>query len=243
MPTIGRLEYPEVSFSDALDTIEKIKSKNIKTIHGLAEELGYSTKSKSPGGTFYYKLVALDGQYGLIQRERGNLTLSPLGQRIAYPLNDADRAAAINESLQRVEILRSLFKDLGVAYHDSDFRPKLRELTGAPPDQIAAQATRIENLYKDALQYMSAASLVLPSEPSPAPMLNASSALQAPPSGGRRSPKIDLGSLFETAFKDPNKPVRTLHSEDGYYIRVVLDTNVIDEAIAVLEALKKRIPP
>jgi hypothetical protein len=240
MPSIGRLEYPEISFSNALDTIERIKSKSIKTVHGLAEELGYSTKSKTPGGTFYYKLVALDKLYGVIERDRGSLSLSSLGQRIAFPLNSSDRSAAVREAILRVELLRSLYKGLGMAYHDSDFRPTLRELTGASPDQIAGEATRIENLYRDALQYLGTDALLttdkLISEGSPSMGLGPLTTSRPSDTG---IPAVSPAPEIPT-FKGPPRPVRNLHSEDGYFIRVVLDAEVIQEAIDVLEALKRR---
>jgi hypothetical protein len=248
MPVIGRLEYPEVSFSNALETVEAISSKSIKTVHGLAVELGYSTKSKSPGGTFYYKLVALDKLYGLIERSKGSLSLSPLGQRIAYPLNEDDKAAAIRESVGRVEILRLLFNDLGSSFSDGDFRPALKKLTGANPDQIAAQAVRVEGLYRDALKYLGSGAgwqdvqeggPVAVSESS-SPSESGAAPVASPPGHRPRGvggvPQTLPIPVFEGA-------VRNLHSEDGYYIRIKLDTEVIEEAIAVLTALKGRVPP
>jgi hypothetical protein len=232
MTAIGTLEFPEISFSEALDIIEKIKSKNIKTMAGLAEELGYS--SKSFGGNFYYKLAALSKSYDLISRQRQSISLTGLGQRIAFPLNDEDRSAAINESVSRVGLFRLLFQGLGMNYHDSDFRPRLREVTGASPDQIAREGSRIESLYRDAVKYLKVdAATTAPAE------ANRETALAPMPSSV-------VGRSIERSSTPANVrrfegPVRTIHSEDGYYIQIILDDEVIGEAIAVLEALRNRL--
>ena len=230
MTTIGSSEYPEISFTEALEIIQKIKSKNIKTTEALAGELGYSTKSV--GGTFYYKLAALSKYYGLVERTRKDLTFTPLGKRILFPLNDSDRAAAINEAIGRVSLFQSLFASLGRDYHESDFRPKLSETTGAKPDEISDVAGTIERLYKDADGHLTSTSRT--TAPKSQPTIGGKDDRRESPPPGRD--QGGRGSLPEF-----DGPVRNLHSEDGYFIRIVLNKEVIDEAIVVLDALKKHL--
>ncbi len=231
MADTNKMDFPKISFSEALEIAEKVKSKNIKTLPSLQGELGYSPKSH--GGSFFYKWAALSKYYGIMEPSRANLAFTRLGERIITPLGDADRAAAIRDSLSRIPLLQSLYDSLGANYHQDDFNIKLSALTGATPAEVTSVSKRMEEIYKDAVRFMIPGTRNIP----PAPMMESQGG-----SGERRSPQPDadsahLGSVGAPRF---DGPVRTLHSEDGYFIRVILSEGAIQEAIDVLEALKKR---
>lgn len=231
MSDIDAVEFPKISFSEALEIAEIIKSKNIKTLPSLQGELGYSPKSH--GGSFFYKWAALSKFYGLLEPSRANLTFTRLGERIVVPLTTSDRVDAIRESLGRIPLIRSLFASLGASYHQDDFKIRLSSLTGATPAEVSAIAKRMEEIYKDAARFMSPDTLS-----TPAPSLGESdngrwNPPRGPPAPDPVTPRAPIVPEFQG-------PVRNLHSEDGYFIRIVLNAIVIQEAIDVLEALKKR---
>jgi|HubBroStandDraft_4_1064222.scaffolds.fasta_scaffold225671_1 hypothetical protein len=235
MKGIKGVDWPELTITEALDIVRTIRSKNIKTFQALATELGYSPSTH--GGSLFYKWSAISRLYGLVESSRKNIALSTLGQRIVDSLNEADKASAIRESVLRVELLKRLYENLGPDYHQDDFRPKLSELTGASPSEISEVAKRMESVYKDAASY-----LRLEGKKAPIAGGTERDAESLPPVALDRtvSGRVEVTS---GAFPKFDKPVRNLHSEDGYFIRVVLDASVIDEAIAVLQALKSRVQP
>lgn len=151
MTGIGKQEFPEMNFSEALRIIDGIKREKAQTTAALGEVM----KLKSTNtGYFYAKLSALSKFYGLLERDKTHITLSSLAKRIVYPLNDSDRASAIRESILRVGLTSELFRALGPEYHELDFSTKLLELTGASHEEISEKAERIQDLYRDALQYL-----------------------------------------------------------------------------------------
>ena len=235
MNAITRTEFPEISFSEAVEILEKIRDKNIKTIEALAKELGYT--GKSHGGVFFYKRSALTKHYGLLEPSKTSVVLTRLGERIIHPLSDADRSAALYEAVSRVALLKALFSELGTDYHQDDFKPKLATLTGASPSELAAVAKRVEMVYRAAIP-------ILKQTPPESPDLFDSSNLpvlrveRVDKPEVRPPPGVRLTSPTIPTF---DRPVRNLHSEDGYFIRVVLEVGVIEEAIAVLTALRNRV--
>src|SRR5437868_2669729 len=118
MAKLGSGEYPELTFSQALSTVEGIKKDSIRTIDGLSKLLGHeSTKS----GPFTQKVAALNKFYGLVEQVRTDISLTPLGSRIAYPVSDSDREEACRESISRIGLFRDLFTTLGTNFSPNDF--------------------------------------------------------------------------------------------------------------------------
>jgi len=231
MKRIKGSKFPEISLGDAIGIAQAISSKNIKTEQSLATELGYSAKAH--GGIFFYKWAALTKFYGLVEPSRKNITLSRLGERIVSPLSDADRIAAIRESFNRVDLFKQLYETLGANYHPADFKPKLAELTGLSPTEVASVAHRYEGIYKDAVSFI---------EFGDATLATASAEIVKPELVGRPTPAPSSRfTPIARGIPTIEGPVRTLHSDDGYFIQVKLDESVIEEAIAVLQALKGRV--
>lgn len=231
MADIESLEFPKITFSEALEILGKIRAKNIKTIQSLMTELGYSPTSH--GGSFFYKWAALSRFYGLLEPSRASLSFTRLGERIVDSLTESDKAAAMKESLNRVDLLKSLFESLGSDYHQDDFKVSLSRITNASPAEVAKVAKRMEEIYQDASKYMRSG--IGPKALSPA---GGTVPKVAPgPSSVSGYEAEAVGSIGIPRFSGP---VRNLHSEDGYFIRIVLNETVIDEAIGVLTALKAR---
>lgn len=241
MSGIERTEFPEITFSEALEILKMIRVKNIKTVAALAGELGYSPTSH--GGLFFYKRAALSKHYGLLEPSKTVITLTRLGERIAHPLSTADETAAKYEAVSRVPLLKSLFAALGSDYHQDDFKPNLAQLTGASPAELETASKRMEGVYRDAIQYLQQSPPGQGSDLSS--LFGGSSLLEGVRGSGARPPtsshEAERPRGDGTTVPTFDKPVRNLHSEDGYFIRVVLDAGVIDEAIAVLQALRNRI--
>jgi hypothetical protein len=151
MTSIGNSEFPEMTFSEALKIIEGIKREKVQTTTALGGLMGLKTTNT---GYFYAKLSALSKFYGLIDRSKANISLTPLGKRIVYPESDGDRSTAIRDSILNVDLTRRLFDALGVGYHELDFGTKLREVSGAEHDELELKKDKVEALYRDAIQYL-----------------------------------------------------------------------------------------
>lgn len=228
MPGIERKDFPEITFTEALEILATIRSKNIKTVEALGGELGYSAKSH--GGLFFYKRMALSKHYGLLEASQSTVILTRLGERIASPLNDSDRASAMREAVNSVPLVKRLYEALGSSYHPDDFKPKLSELTGAGPAEVAAAAKRIEPVYQDAVLY-----------------LGSGPARGQPRREEERSPGRRNGSAEGARDREEpqvpgfDRPVRTFHHANHYFVSVALDPEAIEEAIALLTAFKAHV--
>ena len=236
MSAVRKKEYPSISLSNAVSILETIRDKNIKTSQALSSELGYSDKAH--GGIFFYKRTALSKHYNLIEPSKSEVILTRRGQRIVHPLNEADRVLALHESAIGVPLLKSLYESLGPDFHQDDFKPTLSKMTAASPSELAVIGKGIEDIYRDAIQYLRPPAdhhERRTEDPGPAPH----PVMHMPPRGNPSdSASVQLADDSTPTF---DQPVRNLHSEDGYFIRIVLDADVIEEAVAVLEALKKRV--
>ena len=227
MTDIGSKQYPELEFSKALEIIAMIRDKNIKTVPSIASELGYSPKSR--GGNLYYRLSALNKHYGLIDQDKDDISLTSIGKRIMHPLSEADKTEACKESVGRVLLLRELFEKLGANYHDSDFKPKLKELTGADPVEIEKKAPTVERIYGDAIPFLRDSQL----PPSPKNAMDAFDFF-VPPSAPLDAGKEKVGAPPQSATE-----YRTFQGGTNYAVRVKVEERILDEVISLLEALKK----
>lgn len=138
-------------FSEALKTIEGIKREKAQTTAALGKVMGLTSITT---GYFYQKLSSLSKFYGLVNRDKNNLTLTELAKRIVYPIGDADRSAAIRESIFRVVLLQKLYQSLGPDYHELDFPTKLLEVSKSTHEEIEEKSEKVEALYRDAVQYL-----------------------------------------------------------------------------------------
>jgi hypothetical protein len=149
--SVGKGDFPEMTITEAIEVVEGIKREKAQTTAGLGKVMGLTNVTT---GFFYNKVAALSKYYGLIERDKTSIALTPLAKRIVFPISSVDREAAIHEVAKRVPLLRDLFQMLGPDYHDLDFAPKLLSLTQASHDELEAKAPRVERLYRDALQYL-----------------------------------------------------------------------------------------
>jgi len=226
MPGVGKSEYPELAPTKAFEVVERVGRENVKTGSGLATVMGL----KSPdSGYFYHQVSSLTKFYGLIDRSKGTVALTPLGARIAHPLSVDDKRRAQGEAVRRVGLFASLFDRLGAEFHEADFRTTLRDVTQAPLVDIERLGGEVEALYKDALRYL--------------------------PAAGTRMPLVESGELAES--QTPHAPVAargSLASEpslghqpgyrvfqgDGVYLRIKKDRDALEEALTTIQGWLKR---
>ncbi len=230
MVTVGRGDFPEITFGEALKIAEVIHSKNIKTVEGLGKEMGYSPKSH--GGTFYYKRMALSKHFRMVEPSKTAITLTHLGERMVSPLNEADARAAKQEAVLGVPLIKSLYDRLGRSFGPDDFRPALSQVSGLSPAEVATVASRIESVYRDAVEYIGGFSA------QDETVRKSDRGSTNPPGDDRGSPAGTHGRPPATAFVGP---VRILERPSHYNITVVLDPDVIEEAVVVLNALKAHV--
>jgi hypothetical protein len=123
-------------------------------------------------------------------------------------------------------------------FNPGDLKPKLVSLTNAELDEIEKKAGDIEKLFKDAIPYLSETGGGLSGGLGP----DAGGQSENKPTEQYRRPPHTGGPVAVP----PMKPgVRQLHGENSegqtvYWIRIVPDDAVIEEARAVLLALKKQ---
>jgi hypothetical protein len=151
MTDIGNEQFPEMTLSQALEAIDRIKREKVQTTVALAKVYGY-TNFRS--GAFFNRLAALTKFYGFLEREGTSIQLTSLAKRIVYPVSDPDRQLATREAVGRVTLLTTLYKELGRDYHTEDFPTKLLQITGASHEDLQQKAPRVEKLYRDAVSFM-----------------------------------------------------------------------------------------
>ncbi len=167
MAKIGNAEYPQTTFSDAVEVIETIRREKISTVEALAKQLGHSGANS---GTFLVKLAALNKYYHLIDQEKSGIALTDRAKRILMGLSDGEKNAARREAVEGVPLFRSLHAKLGADYNKNDFLPRLRELTGASVEEIQKYGPTIQRVYNDASRYMGAEKVEAPPPDEGAPM-------------------------------------------------------------------------
>ena len=226
MPGLGKADYPELTPSKAFEIVEKVGRENVKTANGLATVMGL----KSPdSGYFYHQVSSLTKYYGLIDRSKGTISLTPLGERIAHPLSDVDKTRAQAESVRRVGVLASLFERLGTGFHEADFKTTLRDVTLAPLADIERASPDVERLYRDAQRYLSQ--------------------VAAAGSGTRtvqpHVPETSIESSGQSGAGAPASPpvheagYRTFQA-DGVYLKIKKDKESLEEALATIQGWLKR---
>lgn len=226
MAGIGKADYPELAPTEAFEIVQKVGRENVKTASGLASVMGL----KSPdSGYFYHKVSSLTKYYGLIDRAKGVISLTPLGERIAHPLSEADKGAAENEATRRVGLFAALYGRLGSVFHEADFRTSLRDVTQAPLADIERSASDVERLYRDAQRYLS-----------PLSSNSASSEGQAHvdvPKGTRIDERVASDDVRGIVSHEPG--YRTFQA-DGVYLKIKRDRDSLEEALATIQGWLKR---
>jgi hypothetical protein len=108
------------------------------------------------GGGFRKKLASLR-LFGLVQG-RQQLQITPLAERILYPVSADEAAISRSEAFLGAELFKTLSSRLGDKLPDPDrFRVILAEVTGAPRSEVNRRATTVRRLYLDGYQYLSSA--------------------------------------------------------------------------------------
>jgi hypothetical protein len=221
MAKIGREEYPELTLSQSVDIAEKVGRQNVKTNAGLAQVMGLKSVDS---GYFYHLASALTKYFGVINRTKDSVSLTPLGQRIAHPISDSDRRMALAEAAGRVKLLELLYQSLGHSFHEADFRTKLRDVTGASPAEIEKAGSFVERIYRDAIPYMQQV-------PPPSGAQPQDGATTPPRSGGE-----SLGSRSGPRSSLTQEPGTRTFEADGVYLAIRQDLDSLEEADAVIQA-------
>lgn len=229
MTSIGNAEYPEISISESVEVIEGIKREKAQTTAALGKVMGLTNVST---GFFYNKAAALSKFYGLIERQKTNVTLTPLAKRIVYPVTPTDREAALYEVAARVPLLSNLFQALGPEFHQLDFPTKLLEITGASHEEIEAKGPKVEKLYRDALQYLR-------------PGMRGGLSSVAP-----TGPMIGENNLRESESQTKLRPDQEnrrstepgwwIAESDGMSLRIRRDPEALEDAIATIKGWMTR---
>jgi hypothetical protein len=229
MPGIGKSDYPELSPSKAFDIVERVGRESVKTANGLATVMGL----KSPdSGYFYHQVSSLTKFYGLIDRTKGTVALTPLGERIAHPLSEDDKRRAQGEAVRRVGLVSALFDKLGSGFHEVDFRTTLKDVTQAPLAEIERLGGNVETLYKDALRYLSDGPSGRTSSDRPEPVVSTEAKLGAGShSTQRASPALG------------HEPGYRVFQGDGVYLKIKKDREALEEALTTIEGWLKHQAP
>jgi hypothetical protein len=230
MAGIGKEDYPELTPSEAFEIVEKVGRQSVKTASGLASVMGL----KSPdSGYFYHQVSSLTKYYGLIDRAKGTISLTPLGERIAHPLSEPDKTHAQAEAVGRVALLNSLFERLGKEFHEADFRTTLRDVTQAPLADIERSASDVEKLYRDSLRYLSS------DGPRPSSALIVQASHRAP-----EGPFEHGSSQLETPHGRSHEPGYRTFESDGVFLKIKKDRDSLEEALATIQGwLKRHVDP
>jgi len=152
MPSIGKYEYPLFGPRIIIESLDKIRdSKGVTSVAGVAQVLGHSTHKS---GGFFNKLAAMNKYYGVIDKRGDIIELTPLGKKIAYPVSDEERTAAIIEMVLRVPLFKDIYERLGDTFDKSQFFIHLSELAGVERDVAVTESDKIRNLYEEVLPYL-----------------------------------------------------------------------------------------
>lgn len=225
MAGLGKADFPELTPSRAFEIVEKVGRESVKTANGLATVMGL----KSPdSGYFYHQVSSLTKYYGLIDRTKGSIGLTPLGERIAHPLSDSDKSRAQAEAVRRVGLLTSLYDRLGHDFHEADFKTTLRDVTNAPLADIERAAPEVEKLYRDASRFLAQAG---------PPALRSSDEGQVSHHEGIRASGVTPPTPTSTPAHEAG--YRTFQA-DGVYLKIKKDKESLEEALATIQGWLKR---
>src|SRR5256885_11255140 len=93
------IDRPWIKFSDALDIVGVIRENKIESLDNLATKLGHKT---ADSGGFSIKIASL-AKYGLADRSKGKIRLTPLALKILMPIGgDKEKYEACREAVFHV---------------------------------------------------------------------------------------------------------------------------------------------
>lgn len=149
MGHIGRIEYPEMPLSTALEYLGRayrVLSEGIDT-SGLARALDLKPKT----GGFARVLVSLN-RYGLIEG-RGNVRATELAKQILYGYTQSDRDKGKERAWLNVEIVKGIYDRYGAAVPErsGEFLALIGKLSGADPIDVQRKAEDVLSLYTEAV--------------------------------------------------------------------------------------------
>lgn len=153
------IDRPWIKFSDALDIVGVIHENKIESLENLAAKLGHKTTNS---GGFNVKVASLS-KYGLADRQRGKLRLTPLALKILMPVGgEKEKYEACREAILNVALLKRLYERLdGQAVRQDDLWGHLYEITGDREASVQ-QAGAVHTLYQDALTFLRKAEQLTP---------------------------------------------------------------------------------
>jgi hypothetical protein len=220
MAGIGKETYPDLTLSEAAAIVERVGRDSVRTATGLAAVMGLKSINS---GYFYNKVSAMTKYYGLLERTKGDIALTSLGERIAHPLSVFDKRAALAESVGRVSILKALYGALGPNFHEADFKTKLKDVTQAPLADIERVSPQIERIYRDSIPYFGPESVGV-----------AEQALGGGSSADGARIAVRAPDLGSAPLLGPEAGYRTFQG-DGVYLRVKNDRDALEEAAGMLK--------
>lgn len=226
-----------MTVTEAIGFIDAVKRDKVQTVPALGKVLGLgSIKS----GFAFVRISALSKYYGLIERNKNSVTLTPLAKRVVYATSPERRTEAIRDVALHVPLLRELYSELGPDYHELDFPEKLAALTHASPEEITARASKVERIYSDAVKYLSAA----PPTPAEAPGGGetppaGSTAVTTPP--GTRPPPPPGGSNLGFHLTADDR--HWMYQDGETILRVEKNRKKVRIAIGTLNVWLNETPP
>lgn len=147
MGKLGGYSYPEITLDEAISiaSIVAVRLKGRVSRKGLARALNQSELS----GWLSHKLAALR-DFGLVQG-RGEGTLTPLAERLAFPTNEEESRRARSEAYGNVALFRALEGRFHRDVPDSGaLTVALEQLTETPRYRVVKKVGLIRNHLSDA---------------------------------------------------------------------------------------------
>lgn len=214
------VDYPTyVNFTEAIEIAKKLVSTfkgSVITNDALANALQHKNASS---GTFLRKIADLK-RLGIIDG-RGSIVTTDLAKRIAIPTNEQEKAAAIEEMVFKVQIIKQLHDvfQSNELPSENEILIQLINLTKKDRADLQPITAEVRNLYKDALQYLAMKSIMMPQEESTASSFS-----------------IDISKLKQNANEDMFSLV-----DEGIMIKVKKDKEHLQTAIDFLNIYLKKV--
>jgi|SRR3989338_953935 len=148
MGKLGDYDYPEMKPTDAVEAIRLIESNVGKkaNLESIASALGHKTTNSGP---FRVKIADLN-RYGLIIG-RGEISLSPLAERILRPTDEQELQASLKEMIFKIPLLKDMYQELNGSQPNDNFWIQLQKVTKSDRATAQQKAEEISKLYIDAM--------------------------------------------------------------------------------------------
>jgi hypothetical protein len=150
MPSLGSMDFPETTISDAAELAKKIAQSfrtNEFSKESLAAALGYKN---AVSGAFNQRLADLR-KYGIVEGRGDRLRATNLSQRLAAPA-PGEYEHSIQEMLEAIPLFRALHEHFaGSLPGEEDFFVTLLNITGADRLAVKDMMPKIRGTYSDAI--------------------------------------------------------------------------------------------